>query len=115
PQGCRVVNPLLGGGVVWAPGARAGGEWIADVEQDRSVARVRQQRVTKLAIGDGRVELLLRAATEVDLERVEAPGGELVGVLLVVPIASLRRSAEPVGAGMGVDAREQALRMDVVG
>src|SRR5439155_11533461 len=80
-----------------------------------SVAGVRQQRVTELAVGGRRVELHLRSAAEVDFERVVTPGGELVGILLVVPVASLPSPAAAVTARIGIDPREQALGVDIVG
>src|SRR4030088_1764704 len=68
PKAVRVVDRLRKARVVRTPRARARREGIANVEQDRPVARVRPQRVTELAVCRGWVELHLRAAAEVDLD-----------------------------------------------
>src|SRR5207237_3220655 len=89
PEAVGVVDRLGKARVVRAPRAGARREGIADIEKDGSVAAVRQQRVTELAVGGRRVELHLRSAAEVDLERVVTPGRELAGILLVVAVAYL--------------------------
>ena len=48
-----------------------------------------------------------RPATEVDLDRIESPGGEAVDVLLVVAEAALAGAAASVGAGVCVETHQE--------
>src|SRR5207245_2406391 len=56
----------------------------------------------------GGTKLIFRAAAEVELDRVEAPRGERVDVLLVVAPAALPGASAAVAAGVRVDARQEA-------
>ena len=66
------------------------------------MAGVGLDRRVKFRVRGGRVQAIFDAAAEVDLDRVKAPRGERVDVLLVVAIAALPRAAAAVRPGIGV-------------
>src|SRR5690349_7275855 len=103
-----VVGRATVGRVVGGPWGSAGREWVADVEEDRAPRGVVQDCVPELAVLRGRIEVLPGSAAVVDFDRVVPPSSELIDILLVVPIAALAGTSTAVGAGIGINAGEQA-------
>src|SRR5690348_11328286 len=79
------------------------------------MARVVGQRPSEARVERLRAESLLTGATEIDLDRVESPCGEAVGVLLVVTERPDALTAAPAPAGVGVDAGQQVTAMQPAG
>ena len=84
---------------------------VADLEQHRTVARVVRDRLVDLRVLARRVKPLRGAAAPVNLDCVDAPRHERVYVLLVVPEGSPVRGGAARGAGIGIDAELEAVRM----
>ena len=92
----------------WPVGVLAGLQEVADVQQHRPVGWRREIAwwISEYAVAG--FEAQCRAAAEVDLDRVDAPRGERVDVLLVVAVAALPGAAAAVAPGVGVEAEAQA-------
>ena len=80
---------------------------VAHVQQQLPVARVVRERLREPCVGRLRIEALLAGAAEVDLDRVEPPRREAVGVLLVVAERADALVVTAAPAGIGVDPGQQ--------
>ena len=74
-----------------------------------------RQRPRELGVQGPRIEAFLTGAAEVDLDRVEPPSREAVGVLLVVAERADALTVTAATARVGVDPGQQAVPMQPVG
>ena len=80
-----------------------------------TVARVVRERLREPLVRRARSQTGLAGAAEVHLDRVEAPRGEAVGVLLIVAERTDPLTVATARAGVGVDPSEQTVPVQPAG